>query len=141
MNVLRIPARVSQLAAVREFIRDQARRAGAGREVVDDMVQAVDESVTNAIVHGYRGAAGSIEVEVGVVHHALVVHVRDQAPPFDPTAVPEPEVDLPLEQRPFGGMGVFLCRQLTDEMTYRKTEHGNELTLVKRGIGQGGVTC
>lgn len=138
-NVLRIPAEVSQLVAVRKFIRDYAGRAGADKQATDDMVQAVDESVTNAIIHGYRGAKGTIDVEVYVVHGSLVVRLRDRAPPFDPTTVPHPDITLPLERRPLGGMGVHLTRQLTDEMTYRKTEGGNELTLVKQGISsQGG---
>jgi serine/threonine-protein kinase RsbW len=134
--VVRIPADVSELASVRQFIREHAWRAGADRQATDDLVQAVDESVTNAIVHGYQGADGAVEVELEVeqdgADQRLVVHLRDQAPAFDPTSVPDPDLSLPLERRPFHGMGVFLTRELTDEVTYRRTARGNELTLVKQ---------
>jgi serine/threonine-protein kinase RsbW len=130
-NVLRIPADVAQLAVVRQFIRDHAARAGVGSEAMNDMVSAVDESVTNSIVHGYKGKDGSIEVEVETDDGALVVRLRDQAPPFDPTRLPDPDTTLPLESRPLHGLGVFLTRELTDDVVYRKTDSGNELTLVK----------
>ncbi len=59
--------------------------------------------------------------------------MRDRAPPFDPTRLPDPDLTLSLEERPVGRMGVFLTRQLVDAVTYRLTgEGGNELTLTKR---------
>jgi serine/threonine-protein kinase RsbW len=130
-GVLRIPADVNELAAIRQFVRDHAVRAGADPQQTSDLVQAVDESATNSILHGYRGAEGQVEVEIDVLENDLVVRVRDQAPAFDPTEVPSPDVTLPLEDRPFHGLGVFLARELADEVTYRHTNKGNELTLVK----------
>ncbi len=139
-NVLRIPAEVSQLALVRQFIRDQAGRAGAGGQATNDIVQAVDESVTNAIVHGYRGSPGLVEVEVTGNGRSLVVRLRDDAPVFDPTSVPTPDVTRPLEQQRLGGLGVLLMRQLTDSMSYTQlgAAVGNELTLTKVVTSRGG---
>lgn len=130
-NVLRVPADVEQLAAVRAFIREQAALAGADPAAIPDIVQAVDESVTNAIEHGYAGRDGDVEVAVDQQGRSLIVRLRDRAAPFDPTLVPDPDTTLPLDQRPLGGMGVFLTRALTDAVKYRRTKEGNELTLVK----------
>ena len=130
-KLLQVPAEVGQLAAVRRFVREQARQLGADESGIHDVVQAVDESVTNAIVHGYHGSAGVIEVEVDRRGSALIVRLRDEAPPFDPTGLPDPDTGLPLERRQPGGLGVYLARELTDDMTYRQTGKGNELTLVK----------
>jgi serine/threonine-protein kinase RsbW len=135
-KLLRIQADVNELAAVRAFIRKQAQRAGADPDAIADVVQAVDESVANVIVHGYRGAEGEVEVEVERSGASLIVRLRDQARPFDPTLVADPDTSLPLERRPLGGMGVFLTRELTDAVSYRRTEDGNELTLVKESIDQ-----
>ncbi len=141
-DVLRIPARVTDLAIVRQFIREQARRHGADPEAVPDIVQAVDESVCNVILHGYQGRNGTVEVEVEPSGRTLIVRLRDQARPFDPTLLPAPDTSLPLEERPLGGMGVFLTRELMDAVTYRQTKDGNELTLVKRCINHdGGEKC
>jgi anti-sigma regulatory factor (Ser/Thr protein kinase) len=140
-STLRIAADVGELAGVRRFVRDQARRAGADPRAVPDIVQAVDESVTNAIVHGYGGADGTVEIEVVAQGRALVVRLRDQAPPFDPTRVPTPDTSAPLEVRRPGGMGVHLARQMADGVTYRRVNGTNELTLVKECIELGGGGC
>jgi serine/threonine-protein kinase RsbW len=141
-NILRIPASVDDLATVRQFIRQQARLAGADPGAVPDIVQAVDESVANAILHGYRGRDGTVEVEVDSSGRSLVVRLRDDAPPFDPTLLPAPDITLPLAARPLGGMGVYLARELMDKVTYQVTKDGNELTLVKECISRpGGGTC
>lgn len=130
-NLLHIPAELSQLANVRRFVREQAQQLGADESGIHDVVQAVDEAVTNAIIHGYHGAAGVIEVEVDHAGQSLIVRLRDEAPRFDPTTVPDPDNALPLDQRRPGGLGVYLARELTDDLTYRQTRNGNELTLVK----------
>ena len=142
MSVLRVPAMVEELDTARQFVRDQARMAGVDPGAVSDIVQAVDESFTNAILHGYRGGNGTVEVEVDHAGRLLIVRLRDQAPPFDPTLVPTPDTSVPLEERPLGGMGVFLARELMDTVTYERTKEGNELTLVKECITtQGGRRC
>jgi anti-sigma regulatory factor (Ser/Thr protein kinase) len=53
--------------------------------------------------------------------------------------VPVPDLDLPLDRRQLGGMGVHLARELTDEVRHRELgQRGNELTLIKRIGGDGG---
>lgn len=141
-SMLRIKADVQQLANVRQFIREQALRAGADRRATDDIVQAVDESVTNSIIHGYRGGQGEVEVEFERDGRSLVVRLRDHAPPFDPTLLSVPDTTAPLERRRPHGMGVFLARELTDSVKYQRTDSSNELTLIKELMGQaGGGTC
>jgi serine/threonine-protein kinase RsbW len=137
---LAIPADVRELATVRRFVRgliDDARGPAVAR---DDIVQAVDESVTNVIEHGCRGREGSIEVEVTCSPMGATVRIRDDCPGFDPTTVPSPDTDAPLGERPLGGMGVHLIRVLTDGMSHRMLPGGgNELILVKSfGPGPGG---
>jgi len=130
---LRISAELKQLVVIRRFIEETAAAFKADPSAILDILQAVDEAATNIIVHGYRGQPGTIEIEIRREGDSLLVRLRDQATPFDPTAVPPPDLTLPLEKRPLGGMGIYLARQLMDEMTHRVTSQGgNELTLVKK---------
>ena len=106
---------------------------GAHTEAVSDLLMAANEAAVNIVVHGYQERSGVIDVEVTQNGDYLEVHLRDQAPPFDPTTIPPPDTTLPLEQRPYGGMGMHLIRQLVDTVTYRFTPQGeNELILAKR---------
>jgi len=131
-STVSIPADAARQAEVRSFLRARAAEAGAGEEATSDLVQAVDEIVCNVIEHGYAGRPGSIDVVVSTPGDAIVVRVRDGAPTFDPRSVPEPRLDLPLERRPLGGMGVHLARALTDRIDHRMLPGGgNEVTLTK----------
>ena len=132
---LRMIAGLDDLAQIRRFVEGAATQGGGDPVRVADMLLALNEAATNIIVHGYHGAPGSLEVEVEYDSDALTVRLRDQAPAFDPALAPVPDVTLPLDRRPLGGMGVHMMRQLTDELSYRTSFDGwNELILVKRGV-------
>jgi anti-sigma regulatory factor (Ser/Thr protein kinase) len=139
MPSLRVDADPASLTAIRRFVRAAASAEGLERARVDGLVQAVDESVTNVIAHGYRGAPGAVEVDLRRDGRDLVVIVRDDAPAFDPTTVPMPDRAAPLASRRAGGMGVFLAKEACDEMRYRPIPGGNELTLVLRDVGVAAV--
>lgn len=133
LATLRIPADTDRLAAARSFVRETAAAHGVRPDAVADIVQAVDESVCNIIVHGYAGDAGSVEIGLHRDGDDLVVRLSDQAPPFDPTSMPTPDLEAPLAARRPGGMGVHLTRELMDEVRHRVPPGaGNELTMVKR---------
>jgi serine/threonine-protein kinase RsbW len=128
-----IDADVAQLAAVRAFVREQVAAAGGDGEATADFVQAVDELVCNVVGHGYAGRPGRIDVTFLESAAELAFRIRDDAPPFDPTSVPEPALDLPLERRRLGGMGIHLARALTDGFDHRILPGGgNEVTVRKR---------
>jgi serine/threonine-protein kinase RsbW len=130
---LRVPAELGRLEQVRELVRAAADEAGAGDACTADMVQAVDEATTNAIVHGHAGQAGWVEVGVSTRDDRFVVTIEDDAPPFDPTTVPSPDLSVHPGLRRPGGMGVLLARICVDEMTYRpRPGGGNILTLVRK---------
>ena len=131
--VLTISADVSFLAVIRRFVQAAAGNFGLPDTAIDDVVQAVDELAANAIVHGYQGAPGLLEIRCRAEADALVVTLRDWAPAFDPTTIPDPDLDVPLEQRRIGGLGIFLSRKMLDDLHYQRLPAGvNELTLVKR---------
>ncbi len=135
MAKLLVLAEVENLSAIRCWLEDAAADLGADPSAVEGLVQAVDEAATNICVHGYGDKPGPIEIEVTRQADALVVRLRDQAPPFDPTVIPSPDVTLPLERRPLGGLGFFFIRQFTDRVDYSpRPEGGNELTLVKKAF-------
>lgn len=132
-HAIRIPADLGRLWEVRDLVRAAAEEAHASRACTADMVQAVDEATTNAIIHGHGGNGGWVEVAATTRDDQFIVTIEDDAPAFDPTKVPEPDLSVhPAERRP-GGMGVLLARLCVDEMTYRpRPGGGNILTLVRR---------
>lgn len=141
LPTITVAASVDQLAGVRTFVRRQVAAAGSDDETTSDLVQAVDELVCNVVEHGYAGRPGTIEVAFVETPDAIGFRIRDDAPAFDPTSVPEPPLDLPIGQRRLGGMGVHLARALTDEFDHRiLPTGGNEVTVRKRRPSTGEAT-
>jgi len=130
---LSVPAHVDSLAQARDFVGSSAASLGLSEPAAGDLLLAVDEAVSNIIMHGYAGRDGAIEIEVSGDADRIVVRLRDDAPLFDPTAAAAPRLDVsPLERDRPGGYGVELVRRLVDDLRYSVGAHGgNELTLVK----------
>ena len=95
----------------------------------DDLLLALDEAVSNVIEHGYSDVPGRMTVSAREATGGIELRVADDASPFDPLAAPLPDLDAPLEDRPIGGLGVFLIRQLMDRVEYRREDGQNVLVM------------
>lgn len=94
---------------------------------------AIDELVTNCIKYGYADANEHlIDVDMRVVDGRLVVQVTDDGRAFNPMEAPRPDLSLPIDERPIGGLGLHLLRTLSDVMTYERRDDRNCVTMVKR---------
>lgn len=119
-----------------------ARHATAflqSNEVDPDATFAVDlaleELVSNVIKYGYKnGDSKEIYVRLDVGRDQIKLLLEDSAPPFNPLNLPEPDLDKPIEQRPIGGLGVFLVRKTVDRIEYERLDDRNVLriTVVRR---------
>lgn len=132
---LQLVAGLKDLAEIRHFVEEEAAALNVEPSAIYDINLAVTEMVTNIIVHGYQGQPGRVEIDVGQEGGSVVIRLRDEAPIFDPTQAPPPNLELPPEERPLGGLGIFLTKHFMDRMSHRVTAlQGNELTLVKENI-------
>jgi anti-sigma regulatory factor (Ser/Thr protein kinase) len=94
---------------------------------------AIEELVTNSIKYGYDDTAvHEIEINLSLSDGKVVLTVSDDGHPFNPLEAPEPKTDLPIDERPIGGLGIHLLRQLSDGMTYERRDGRNQVTIVKQ---------
>ena len=128
------PARFDQLDSIRGFAIQAARDAGMDDSETYAVELAVDEACTNIIEHAYQGESrGEIECTCESNASCLTVVLRDHGKPFDPSTVRTPDLEADIDDRPVGGLGVFLMKQLMDEVRFEPLgESGNILTMVKR---------
>jgi len=116
------------LASFREALRKFLSRSGFGEKQSGEVVLAVDERLTNIVRHGYHGRGGRIEVETVFEGLCLRVSIKDYSGRFNPLNQPAPK--LPPENP--GGLGIFLTRELMDQVEYDEAfTQGNLLHLTK----------
>jgi anti-sigma regulatory factor (Ser/Thr protein kinase) len=94
---------------------------------------AIEELATNCIKYGYSDDdVHLITVEMERLDKELVITVIDDGNPFDPLAQTAPDTTLPVEDRPIGGLGLHLLRQMSDDFAYARIDGNNRVTLRKR---------
>ena len=139
MQKITFNADFNNLDEIRDFVGDSARQIGFTEKEIYSIQLAADEASTNIIEHAYGGEGnGIIEIECSTENDELKIVMHDQGRSFDPSSVPEPNVKADLSERKIGGLGMYLMRQLMDEVYYVSLPgKGNILTMIKRIGGSG----
>lgn len=128
--VLELPSDLRVIEAAVNYLVGRCRAyAFGGSRLEFNLRVSLTEALANAILYGNRSDPGkTIRVEVSLSNHRIVVSVEDEGHGFDPESVPDPT--LPENLQRTGGRGVFLIRQLMDEVQY--SDRGNSVRLILR---------
>jgi len=127
-----IRADLEEIQRVSEMIEKCMKTHGWEDDALLDVQLAVEEAVTNTILHGYDGRSGTISIRIETSPHHISVEIADDAPAFDPLSVPDPDISGEIEDRQIGGLGIFLIRRVMDEVSYRYEKNKNILVMEKK---------
>ena len=106
---------------------------------IDDKIKlevqlSLEELVVNAFSHGYksRSSEKGVDIVISIEDSNLKIVIEDEAPPFHLIRdSKEPVLSDKLEERPIGGLGIHLAKNLTDKIEYLRFKEGNRVTLFK----------
>jgi anti-sigma regulatory factor (Ser/Thr protein kinase) len=123
-----------EAAGVPDLLDSLARAHALDPGAVADMQVALDEALSNILRNGFAdGAAHRLDVAIVVHGDRLIAELVDDCAPFDPLAVPPPDVGATLADRPVGGLGVHFVRHLMSRVSYTRIGDRNRLVLVRDG--------
>ena len=129
---LTLPNNIEQIPKLSEFIDSICEKFCIDMETTMSLNLALEEAVTNVILYAYpEGSDGLVDVEAIVHKDHLVFIISDSGKAFDPTAAPEADITLDVEDRPIGGLGIFLVRNIMDNVHYERVDGKNILTMSK----------
>lgn len=125
---------IQQIPQLAEFVESVADIAKLDVGMTMSLNLALEEAVTNVIMYAYPpGSDGLVDVEAVIREKELRFILSDSGVAFDPTAAPEADITLDVSERPIGGLGIFLVRNIMDEVTYTRSDDGkNILTMIKK---------
>lgn len=113
-----------------EWVEQLCEEAGLPMSASFQLNLALEEAVVNVMSYAYPGQEGCpVRLCAEGNSEGLTIVLEDDGVPFDPTAIEAPDTTLDAEERPIGGLGIFLVNQFMKDVKYQRLEHTNRLTM------------
>lgn len=127
-----IENQVKELTAMAEKIKQLADEWELPQALALNINLVVEEALTNIIFYAFPDKnIHEIKVSVILSNNLLTIEITDNGIPFNPLTQQQPDITLPAEKRPVGGLGIFLISQIMDKMYYKRQKNQNILKLNK----------
>jgi sigma-B regulation protein RsbU (phosphoserine phosphatase) len=124
--------RIEETQRMSEYVEQLGDQLELSSGTVMNLQLALEEAVTNIVLYAYKEQGKDISITFTKTGNLLEVILEDAGIPFDPTAKAAPDIDAPAEERPIGGLGIYLIKQLMDDVSYRRENDKNILVMRKR---------
>ena len=141
MESITVSASLEQMYSVLAGIGQLLERERCPENERRLMEISAEELFTNIASYAYGGDEGILRIEYGVSclegeSKLAVVRFMDQGIPFDPFDKEDPDFSLPIEQRPVGGLGIYMVKTFMDRLSYRR-EKGWNITVMEKQFHAG----
>lgn len=134
-HVLKLPARMESLEAFAGFIEQTCEALHLRNSLIMKLKLAAEELLVNVVRYAYEknDGEGDIEMRCGMADpETFCMAILDQGTPFNPLLAPQPDLDDDIENRPVGGLGVFLVREMADHLDYTRENGTNAVLFCKK---------
>lgn len=123
---------VNEVEALRNFMKQVTEHLNLDKSLAKKLRLAVEEAVVNVMEYAYpAGTTGEINIRATSNGNCLKFIITDSGTSFNPTKVQTADTTLSAEERPIGGLGIMLVRELMDSVNYERIDGKNVLTLTK----------
>ncbi|WP_372946797.1 ATP-binding protein [Mariniphaga sp.] len=127
-----IENQIKEISFLAEKIEKIAEEWDLSPTLAMNLNLVIEEAVSNIIFYAFPDKAKhEIKISVSIDKQILTIIITDDGIPFNPLKHEQPDINLPAEERPVGGLGIFLMSQIMDEMEYNRKKNENILTLKK----------
>ena len=128
------PADTSVLDDVIAFAEEELEQTDCPLQAVMPLTLALEEMCVNMAHYAYPNSSGSVQLAIGYdpKTHTIAFRLTDSGIPFNPLTHRDPDLTLPAEQRPIGGLGIYMMKKTMDRVSYRYENGKNVLTMQKQ---------
>lgn len=124
---------IAEISKLAQFIEEIGDAFSLSPDVVFNLNLVLEEAVVNVINYAYpKEEHQSIYLSAKLLEDSIVFVLTDTGLEFDPTKAPDADITLSADDRPIGGLGIFLIRQIMNQVKYERIDGKNVLTLEKR---------
>ncbi len=126
-NEITVTAIPESLEEVLEFVNTELMSINCPEMNMNQIDIALDELFGNIVRYGYEGQPGDVAISLEIIQDPLtaIITLRDSGIPFDPLAMPEPNVKLKAMERKPGGLGIIMVKRTMDDLGYEYRDGQN----------------
>ena len=124
---------IGEISRLHEFVQGIAVETGMDHALSMSLNLALEEAVSNVILYAYpAGTKGQVDLDAHIREDRIEFSLSDSGIPFDPTTTDDPNLALGVEERPVGGLGIYLVKRIMDKVSYARRDGKNILTMTKK---------
>lgn len=125
---IQIPSLPENIRIVESFIDNAKDQYKLNDDIYGNIMIAVTESVNNAIIHGNdSNSKKNVHLQLALEESLIKFTIEDEGSGFDFTNLDDPT--LPENLSKPGGRGIFLMKNLCDEVSFKKDGRVAELSF------------
>jgi serine/threonine-protein kinase RsbW len=127
-----IENQIGELPKLADKIEQLAERWEMSQALSMNINLVIEEATSNIINYAFiDDKKHEIRISISLINNLLTIIITDNGIPFNPLQHQQPDISLSAEERPVGGLGIFLISQIMDKMHYTREENRNILKLIK----------
>jgi len=131
-KVLWVDNQLDELARVAIFLEELGEQWELSMPLTLSLNLVLEEALTNIISYGLdNNSKHPIEIKFYKSNNILTIIIIDDGKEYDPTLKADPDITLKIEERPIGGLGIFLIKKIMDSVKYQRKDNKNHLILTK----------
>ena len=131
LSVLKLPADISNLRDFVEFVSSCAEGQGINPGRITEIGVATEEVLVNICNYAYQDQVGEVKVSCMLDDESrFIIEIEDTGIPFDVHGLDAPDLTDDIAERQVGGLGVFIIKELMDDVQYRREDNKNILRLI-----------
>lgn len=133
MRELTVEATIEQVHPVTDFVNEQLEELNCPAKAQIQIDIAIDELFSNIAYYAYGTEVGqaTVRVEYQASPPAAVISFIDSGIPYNPLEQEDPDLTQSSEERPVGGLGIYMVKKSMDEVSYQYKDGQNILTIKK----------
>jgi len=126
---------ISEVGVLSSTVEEFCEKNNFSDEVTHDIRLALEEIFSNIVFYGFQDQdEHQIAISFSLKNNTLILEIKDDGIPFNPLEFKTPDLEIPIEERKTGGMGIHIAGELVDEIEYFRKQNNNILVMKKNNI-------
>ncbi len=126
------PATYAAYPEIAAWVEDELSKLDCPQKIIMQISMCLEEAFINIAHYAYGDKTGSMDLIFEYDNSIVTLCLKDKGVAFDPLAKQDPDVTLGIDERKIGGLGIFLVKEMMDEVHYQRLNNENVLTFSKK---------